>query len=236
MTTGPRDPTAAKWALVKEARPELEELVKGLRRRCPGAELGELLALAEDAFARRLPSLLETFEPGRGVTLVAYGRRRIAFDVVRGFYRAADHPSLAAGLNAAERFADALAASRAPGDATPPGADGEEHLAASAIGEGAMTAWEIAASGVEEADTGTDPEAEFLAAERAAAVRAAVTDAGEEVEKLVDLLYRQDLTWDQAAAELGIHPNTARRKHADALVRIRALYEGRVRGRRGGAA
>jgi DNA-directed RNA polymerase specialized sigma24 family protein len=211
--------TAEQWGRVQAELPAAHKLAEMAGRQCPHLSKGLLHGLAEDALMRAV----RRHDPSRG-SLVQLARKGIFGGVLRAAYprwqagteAAIQHEEPPEEMGLAERIAET------PEDlAMRIAAKGERWVAAAECGS--------AARGAE------SPEDELLRLERWRELKRVAGGDGHEPEAshLVELLYEQDATLDEASAKLGASVSTLKRLKVRALDRIR-IYLRRTQDNRGG--
>lgn len=212
--TRPRDGlTAEQWAAVAEALPELRQLARRLRRRCPHKTVDELEALASDALMSRAPR----WDPAKG-RLFDFARRYLPQDVVRAAYAEEGDVALRTALRAMEAHAETITvldtASRWAESTE------EKDARARALGRNAVLAGRYAYSGVRAAES---PEDEYGSREAFEAMKRAASAADPRAPALLDLLYARELTWEETATELGLDVRQAQRIEASVISQLRRV-------------
>jgi DNA-directed RNA polymerase specialized sigma subunit len=212
--------TAEEWRLIEEALPEAYALARSLARRCPNHTEGELGALAEDSLRRRV----RRFDATRGKKLFAFARQGVRLDLLRAAFTRAHDPCMAAGLRAMDRHEESI---EHPELAARFAETLEEKDArARALGGRQMDAGHYAHTAARAART---PEDELGEREEWHEIQRAAEATAPGAAALLDLLYKEDLSWKEAATRLGVDMRQAQRIEEKVLARLRALISGRRR-------
>lgn len=213
--------TVEQWRLVAVALPEARALARSLARRCSNHTQGELDALAEDSLRRRV----RNFDPTRGKKLISFAREGLRLDLIRAAFERAHDPCVAVGLRAIDRHEAAIEHPDvgARFAETPE----EKDARARALGDGLMGAGYYAHAAARAART---PEEELGGREEWDEMRRDAEASADGAGRLLTLLYEEEMTWEEAAAQLGIDVRRAQRIEQKAFARLRALILGR-RGR-----
>jgi RNA polymerase sigma factor (sigma-70 family) len=209
--------TTEQWQEVLKALPEARALARSLARRCTGHTADELATLAEDSLMRRV----RHFDPTRGASLFAFARKEVRKDVIRAAYARAEERQVAAGLQAIDTAEEAL---EVPDLATKFEETPEERLArAHEMG----TLMDRAAYA--HAASSRTPEEAVGTLESFLWMKQIAADSSEQVETLMELLYEQDSSWEEAAARLQLSVRQAQRLESAAIERLRKAIGARGR-------
>lgn len=214
--------TAEQSRAVQAALPDLNRLARSLARKCPKHRLDELKTLAEDALMARV----HRWDPAKG-TLMAFAGKDVRKDVIRAAYSRANDPCVAKGLSAMDAHEDGIE----PLDTATRWAESPEDKDARAIalGQNEMAAAYYAYCG---AGAASSPEDEYGTREAFESMKRAIAKVEPRAPELFDLVFEQELGWEEAANRLGVDLRQARRIAERAFERLRAMLGARERGGR----
>jgi RNA polymerase sigma factor for flagellar operon FliA len=220
-TPRPQDPPDV-VARVEEGLPVVDMLASQLRSQLGSrVEHGDLVSFGREG----LLTAARSFDPERGVPFRRWANIKIRGAIIDGVRQLADIPRALyrklRALEAADRVQETLMEE----DAASPARDAEAadvrlqvYLASMAT---AMSISMSSPSGSAEADQVEDgspsPEARIARRQLVATVRAAIASRPEAECKLLERHYIDGITFEKAAAELGLSKSWASRLHARAL-------------------
>jgi DNA-directed RNA polymerase specialized sigma subunit len=212
--------TAQQWQGLKDVLPQVRKLAERLARRLAGtgSNADDLEAMAQDFFMERA----RRWDPSQGSTLYAFAHAEVELDVIRAAcgrdpgsaqaYRAMGRQEESiAETDIATRWSEAIE---------------EKEARAAALGQDqSLAAWH----GYWTAHAATSPEDEYARRESIEVMKRAACGDEPRIADLLGLLYEQDLTWDQASAEVGLDKRKAQRLIAQAFGRLRVIFGDQVR-------
>lgn len=217
MIAGESGLTREQWAGVEAALPKIRKLAERLARRLAGTRLGvdEIDTMLQDLFMARA----HRWDPSRGSTLYDFAHREVELDLIRA---ASKRHGVEKCVQNMERTQETIVETplatlwaESPEEAEARAvALGQEHALAGRFG------YHAAANGPEDA---------YARREEAEVMKRAASGTEPRVAQLLGLLYEQDLTWDQASAEVGLDKRKAQRLIAQAFGRLRVIFGDRVR-------
>jgi DNA-directed RNA polymerase specialized sigma subunit len=210
------DLTPEQWGHVEEAVPEARALARSLARGCKSLSADDLGTLAEDSLRRRV----RHFDVAKNKKLMAFAGRFVRKDLLRAANRRAEDPCVSAGLDALDRHEETI---ESPDLATRFAETREEKGArARAQGAGLMGAGYYAYASARAART---PEDELASREAVAEMKRDAEATVEGGAALLDLVYVQELPWEEVAAQLGVDLRQAQRMANKVIARLRRLAE-----------
>ena len=210
-------------------------IARQLRRQLGASVLVEDL---EGLGREGLLSAARNFDPDRGVPFRRWANVRVRGAMIDGVRSAGNVPRRVyrqiRALQAADEVHDAAAEQQAGAPVTSP-EDADARLssqlgsAAVAMAIGFMT---MQGEGVASArDTRATPEEEVAQAELLARIREAIAERPEAERKLLERHYFDDVSFEEAAREMGLSKSWASRLHARAIEGVqKSLRRGRVEG------
>jgi RNA polymerase sigma factor for flagellar operon FliA len=195
-------------------------------------ELEELVALGNAGLAEAA----QRYDPTRGASFATFAWYRVQGAIVDGVRRQANLPrrvwarvcALRAASEYLEQRGEREAGAVARGTPMPHGADALASVKAalSAIRTMYVTSLEAALDdGFDPANPATHADAPMEARQRAARLRAAITALPERERAIVMKHYYEGKQLTEVGAELGMSKSWASRLHAQAVDRLRMIYE-----------
>jgi RNA polymerase sigma factor for flagellar operon FliA len=234
MSGAPVDPPEV-LARVKEGLDLVDILARQLRRQFgPHVQVDDLASHGREA----LLAAARTFDAERGVPFRRWANLRVRGAMIDGVRAQGNLPRRVyrqlRALQAADRVHEVAAEEQAAAPpASPEDADAKlsDQLASAAM---AMAVGFLTMKGGEAVDRASDPdespEDAVARAELVAAVREAIAERPDAERKLLERHYFDDVTFEEAARELGLSKSWASRLHARAIEGVaKAMKRARVR-------
>ncbi len=220
-TSRPQDPPDV-VARVEEGLPVVDMLASQLRVQLgPRVEHGDLVSFGREG----LLTAARSFDPSRGVPFRRWANIKIRGAIIDGVRQLADVPrSLYRKLRAIEA-ADRVQESLMEEDASSPARDAEAadvrlqvYLASMATAMSASLCVPTDRADADEVeDASPSPEARIARRQLVTMIRAAIASRPEAECKLLERHYLDGVTFEKAAAELGLSKSWASRLHARAI-------------------
>lgn len=215
MNVRPSGLTRKQWEGVEAALPQIRKLARKLAGRLTGTGLcaDELDTMAQDFFVSRA----RRWDPDRGTTLYNFAHSDVELDVMRA--------ACAADRGAAEcsRAMSLQEETIVETDLATLWGESLEELEARAVALGQEQAL-AGLFGYSAAQRAANPEAEYGSRELVEVMKRAASTEDPRAADLLGLLYEQDLTWDEASAQVHLDKRQAQRIVARAFARLRSIF------------
>ncbi|AKV00842.1 RNA polymerase sigma factor for flagellar operon [Labilithrix luteola] len=221
-------------ARIKEGLDLVDLVARQLRRQFgPFIQLEDLTSYGREA----LLAAARSFDPDRGVPFRRWANLRIRGAMIDGVRSQGNLPRRVYRQVRALQAADRVHEAAAENDASTPAASAEaadaklsEQLGSAAMAMALSFLSMKSGDAVDDAhDPSESPEDEVARAELVATIRTAIAERPEAERKLLERHYFDDVTFEEAAAELGLSKSWASRLHARAIEGVaRAMKRARI--------